>query len=373
MRNLLHLPGTDLTPASRAATMASTHARVAVKQAFVVTEVSPAARPHRRSHRLAAAAFAAVACFGAAPSFGKALASASVEITSLVWKRALGSSPAAGDPVLTTRFLFPAPPGQQARETVLRGGTEFFQFSGDLDGTAYSSFEQRFISASDGLGPLMAGACEGAGCPSPSDFNPLTPPPVSDFSGNYGDVDGYFSNMANNPAIQPLTQGVRADVSLNALESGSSAGVWDSSTILDSTGTFDTYFEIEFEAHALAYADSTDQVASADASLVLSVSGGLNALNVSLPVFALSSLSSEANNNKTLTGSLNSYAALGQFIQLVPTPAGSTSYSVRVVAETNASAGVPLPGAVWLLGAGLIPLAAVRARSARRGRLPRAA
>jgi hypothetical protein len=249
----------------------------------------------------------------------KALASASVEITSLVWKRALGSSPAAGDPVLTTRFLLPQPPGQQPRETVLRGGTEFFQFSGDLDGAAYSSFEQRDIGASTGLGPLMADACEGAGCP--ADLNPLTPPPVSDFSGNYGDVDGYFSNMANNLAIPPLTQGVRSDLSLNTLESGSSAGRWDSSTILDSTSAFNTYFEIEFEAHALAYADSSEQVANADASLVLSISGGQNALDVSWPVFALSSFSGEADYNKTLIGSLNSYTALGDFIiRLALTP-----------------------------------------------------
>jgi hypothetical protein len=316
---------------------------------------------------------------GALPSAAQAtaLASASVEIKSLVWRRATGAAPSATDPILTTRFLLP--PGQPAQQTVLRGGTEVFEFSGDLDGSPYFEFVQRSITAIDGLAPLTAGPeCDGPGCPSSDNFNPLTPPPVSDFAGNYGTVDGYFTSMPNNPSIQAsLTQGVRSDVSLNALESGSSAGRWDSSTILDSTGAFNTYFEIQFEAHALAYADSTDQVASADASLVLSISGNRdpNAINFSWSVFALTSFSGEADYDKTLTGSLNSYDALGQFIRLAQTPSGTTSYNVRVVAETNASAGVPvpLPGVVWLLGAGLISLAAVRARSAHRSRLPRAA
>jgi hypothetical protein len=304
-----------------------------------------------------------------------ALASASVEIKSLVWRRATGAAPSATDPILTTRFLNPAPPIQQQRETVLRGGTEFFEFSGDFDGAAYFSFDERSISGSAGLAPLTAGPnCEGPGCPGPANLDPLTPPPVSDFAGNYGTVDGYFTSMPNNPSIQTsLTQGVRSDLSLNTLESGSSAGRWDSSTILDSTSAFNTYFEIEFEAHALAYADSSEQVANADASLVLSISGGQNALDVSWPVFALSSFSGEADYNKTLIGSLNSYTALGDFIRLALTPDDKTSYNVRVVARTNVSAGVPvpLPGVVWLLGAGLMSLAAVRARRARRGRLPR--
>jgi len=74
---------------------------------------------------------------------------------------------------------------------------------------------------------------------------------------------------------------------------------------------------------------------------------------------------------------LNSYDALSDYIRLVPTTSPTTSYNVRVVAETsanaNGNANVPVPSIAWLLVAGLIPLAAMRARLLRRNPFPRAA
>jgi len=303
----------------------------------------------------------------------KALSSASLEIQSLVWYRALGATPSVSDPIVATRFLNPPPPNQPQQETVLRGGTEFFQFSGSLDDRPYFGFSDRFISTSGGLAPLTAGPeCEGAGCPGASDFDPLTPPPTSDFVQNYGAVDGYFSSTPNNPSIPTgLSQGVRSDVSLESAGStGSSDGLWDSSTILNSNQSFNTYFVVEFAAQALAYAEGVGDSAGAEVSLSLSVSGGDNAVSVSWPILALSSFSGESEYDKRRAGALNSYTSLGNFIELVPTTSPFTSYNVRIVAETSVSAetsDVPLPSVAWLLGAGLIPLAAVRAgRSFRR-------
>jgi hypothetical protein len=256
------------------------------RMAFLRTSLAAVRALVSGSRPVLALAMLGLAVVGAMPAAvqAKALASASIEINRLVWYRAIGASPGASDPILTTRFLQPQPPSQPQQETVLRGGSEFFQFSGALDGEGYSAFADRFISTSAGLAPLTAGPeCRGAGCPGPSDFNPLLPPPISDFAGNYGAVDGYFSSMPNNPSITTgLTQGVRSDVSLDSVESGSSEGLWDSSTILDSIGTFNTYFIIEYAAQALAYADGPGYSSEAEAVLSLSVSGGNNGLSPSL-------------------------------------------------------------------------------------------
>jgi hypothetical protein len=301
----------------------------------------------------------------------KALASASVEIKNLIWYRADGSSPDPSNDLVITTLFENAP--QVPVDTTQRGGSEFFEFAGDLDGNSYNrprdnrtSFETQMV------GPV----CVGAGCPGPGDLNPSVPPPTGDFASNYGQVDGFYSNIIDAPnPITPggLVQGLRSDVSLASEDlSGSSTAKWDSSMLLDSDGTFDTYFVIEFEAHAMAFAEGPEDSAAANVRSFISVSAGGNSLNDRWFFLDLSS----SGGLSTLSDKLNSYDELGRFIELVPFEFGDPSYTVRVVAESSvgastSSSAVPLPGVLWLLGIGLASLIATRALLGRRKPLVR--
>jgi hypothetical protein len=320
------------------------------------------------------ASIAALALLASVPSaaFGKALASASIDIKRFVWYVDVDGDGAAGGPndpndrVLTARYNFP-PTG--STDVILSGGgLGSIAHHAELDGTsAFAPLAERSITNSTGLTDMETGvSCQGSGCttgiPSPG-FDAVTPPPTTQSATGYGSISGYFAAVSGVP--EGVSGGLRSDVSLTNPGSTGRAGdpdnplfptgVWSHSSTVRATNDFATYFAVTFAAQALAYAEDPSETASAAASLTLTFQG------TPWTVLDISADQDGADPNVEIPETtLYSYDSVAVF-DLVD----AQSYTVEVLAKTSASATTPpaeapVPSAFWLVLAGGLPLAATR-------------
>jgi len=341
----------------------------AVQDAWVALARAPALGPRRASLSGAQGCMPGLLLCGlllasALPgsAFGKALASASLNITSFVWYVDVGDDGNVDNDVpLTSRFLLQS----GSRNTTLRGASEYVLFDGDLNGTSLLGFGDRGVDSPptgglpamhvDPSGPV----CAGAGCPGPADFNALTAPTsaadvISEFVSGYSEVSGYYAAIPGLPT--GVTAGLRNDVSLTEPGTdGSLPAEWSSVSTVRANGDFSTYFRVEFAAQALAWSETAGDTASASVDLSVTFTGG--GIDKTWPIIQAATTAGNLTPGGVLY-SFDSSAAGGNF-DLV----SGTDYTLTVEAATSvaaATAAAPAPGVMLLMGIGFLPLLASR-------------
>jgi hypothetical protein len=332
--------------------------------------------PRTRGVELPAAGLAlamlGLAVIGAMPSAvqAKALASASVDIVSFAWYVDVDGDGADGDgsvgnppdpnPDPQDRILTTGPLGNVSFETENRGGSETIDYNNVFAGG-------RSLGASSVDPSLTAASCTGAGCNGPQDFNPLPSPPpftTGDYVNAYTSFSGLYSAFPGlQPGLQPgLTGGVRADTSLPSPDSAGNLEAATSSVLTvrgRSSSPLSTYFRVEFAAQALAWSETPDDSAEAELDFTLAFIGG--GYDVGWEIAKLvSSGGSLVTGTQVLYSFQNPNAPSNFILNNNAEYTLTVEISARVAAVTPSQT-VPVPGVLWLLGVGMIPVLILRA------------
>jgi hypothetical protein len=348
---------------------------------------------------------------GSASVLADALASASVNITRFTWYADNGDGvPGAGDVPLTV-----AVPGGPALSNenlrLIRADDKSEAFMGvttstNIDaggGGAASGDRQNRLGGPTGADlndPLdVPRVCVGGDCNNPAiapqenDFSPLGPGVAGQFANADQLLNGFFLAVTDGPSSGIASGGVRADASLPTLDleetytAKNSARIFnnqrqdnytaanDPFPALPNGDFFDTYFEIEFAAEAIAQLSPTDQsesIAEADVTfdiLVLGRNGSSVVVYSWVPDDPTTGLNigATASNPGDLervqrSGTINSYDDIGM-LQLFVGHSYNVSWQMEALvdAQTNIPpAGVPVPPTVLLFLTGLFGLNAAR-------------
>jgi hypothetical protein len=244
----------------------------------------------------------------------KALASASVDIKSVIWyKRTPGVAPdPLQDPIITSRYFL----GSESTDTYLgSGGLDSVWLNAQLPeypGAAEQAYQERSIGGQSGLQNDIGAfvECGPTGCTSASNVDPppplapVSPPPASQAAGGYGFGSGFYADIDG--VANGLTGGVRSTVSLTEPETSGQAGgpppptptsrgALRSAVTAFSDGDFSTYFAVTFVAQAIAFTDAPEDTAAADASLTLTFAGD------AWTVFDINSRHTDSEWNKVLS------------------------------------------------------------------------
>jgi hypothetical protein len=329
---------------------------------------------------VALAVAALVLCFCAGSASADALASASLKITSFIWYI---DSDGSGDHSTADQVLTAALSGS-ARNATLTDNDDYTDNnvrlnvgdSGSDDGKNLTRTLANLSSPVD-----LPRVCVGADCAAvdPPPFNPADPlagfgPLSPSVSGQFDNADLYLDGFyANVPGVITggAEVGLRADVSLpvDDLDIGSN-GVgqanWDGDGYFTANGDFDTYFEVQFVAQALAQLSPDIENSSARAFVDFTVQVGSrffwadNLMNLTARTLAPGEFEQVQTG-----GTLYSYNSSSGMLAL----SLDEEYRVQVSASTrvNGSANsppvgnpVPAPSVAWLMVAGLVGLMASR-------------
>jgi hypothetical protein len=308
---------------------------------------------------------ALVLCFCVGSAGASALASASLEITSFVWY--IDSDYTENVDQVVTAALSPV----TSENTILRDSDDSVDNSARLSvGNSESSGGNIRNRRLDDLGsPLdLPRVCLGADCeaaPPAGDFDPISPSVSGQFANSDIALNGFYADVPGVTTADAAV-GVRADLSLSADDPDiSSSGVatanWDADAYFISNGNFDTYFEVQFVAQALAQLSPDGQNSSARAFVDFSIQVGSNWIWFPQPVsLSARTLTPGETEQQSVQGTLYSYDSTFGMLSLIQ----GEEYRVQVAASTRVIGTansppvgeVPAPPIVWLMLAGLVGL-----------------
>jgi hypothetical protein len=324
------------------------------------------------------AALAATAFAG--PSFGNALASASIEITSFVWYVDDGDGvPDAGDQPITAAIVSGA-----GNITFQLGAQDSAGANAQLEGAAPDSAlgNRSFanLGADLDLGFPCASPTSADCAAAPQDFDPIaTGFPSEAYSNTGQELSGFYARTT--ATSDPIEAGLRADVSLPGTdttvpEQGIANAQWISSgqfrsNVGQPANPFNTYFAISYVVQALANLSGDAFNSSAQATTIfnLSVTPLTNPLNDRLSWLPTELNLTSDGSNPTVGGSGTVYSFNSADPNSFLTLTSGELYSVFLIAQATASATaneppavVPAPSVLALFGAGLFALGMVRRR-----------
>lgn len=279
-----------------------------------------------------------------------ALASASANITSLIWYIDSDGSGdhTDADQVLTSNVL------SGGADTIIRGGSDVI--FGDVRlSVGDNENVNMFRDAGQLTDDLQAGPiCVGVGCGSP-------PTPTGDqFVSAELALGGFYT------AVGGVQTGIRSDfrseVSLSEPDadtaiSGESNAAWSDLFTFRANAQFDTYFEVAFQAQAIADLSADVGSGSANAGALLELNLNNSTTWTIFDLNARASTPGQVPIDIEQSETLYSYNSIGMF-RLTTSP----SYTVSIEGRTTATAtaAVPAPPAIWLVAVGLFGLAVGR-------------
>jgi hypothetical protein len=329
-------------------------------------------------------------------ALANALASASVNITQFAWYVDVGNDQdTSNDRVLTF--------GTSSTDTVNGRPVDIYLFNASAAGSnsadvgvrldgATSSTDSASSAVQSGMtGSLDVGpVCVGADCGSaPSGFSPSAGSLGLEYV--YADqaMSGFFVDVAGGgPTGGTSLLGLRSDASLNdppssantPLPTTTQGGLTNSGTLVTASTTLNTYFNVEFEANAIARLGDAGAGSEAYGSVAFEASANrfLGGGPINLPWqpnelnFTVAAASANTTDQYPLTPGVQTIYSFGSDPSDMIVLQQSSSYSIGFLASARAGARLepaspaPAPPALWLLLAGLMGLAATRGRLARR-------